>query len=168
LRGAAVSEGQSASAGGCALWFFLSRRSVNEAAARPDHGLGSLKGFGNRIDNGQAVIGDHSGQSIQRGAADHAAVQSRQPMFVNEHLQNREARTAEEFQLAEVKDQRGFQTREAGDLLSHEMGIRCVDRTVDAQNGGNATRVDMQLRSGAIDLVAVARLLAQVIWAEIQ
>jgi len=114
------------------------------------------------------MIRDHSGQSIQRGAADHAAVQTRKPMFVDKHLENREARTAEELQLAEVKHQRGFQTREVGDLLSHDMSIRCVYRTVDAQNGGNAARVNMQSRSGTIDLVAVARLLAQVIWAEIQ
>ncbi|OCB41475.1 hypothetical protein A5677_09155 [Mycobacterium malmoense] len=77
-------------------------------------------------------------------------------MLLVQDQQRPKARPGKEIQTDEVEDQRGFQPRKAANRLRDEVGVGGVDLAVDAQDGGHAAGVHVDLRSGAIDLVAAA------------
>ena len=78
-------------------------------------------------------------------------------VFAIEGHQRSKTHYVEEVQVAQTKDQRSPQLRKAADCLDYQVGVRCVDFTIDAQDGGYAARVNKQLRPCTIDLIAAAR-----------
>lgn len=121
-----------------------------------DEFVGVLHGFGHRIDQGQAVVGDHAGQPAQGRTADDVAVKLGPPVLLVGEQQRSKARAAQEIQVTDIEDQWCLEPREAANYLGDEVGVARVDFALDAQDGGQAARVNIHLRTGAVDYVAAA------------
>jgi len=115
-----------------ALRFFLADLCREGLTACINRVFDELQGFGNRINNRQAVVGDHSGEPAQRRAADHVAVQLGLSVLVIEGNQRAKTHHVEEVQVTEINDQRSVQPRKAADCLAYKVGVGRVDFAVDA------------------------------------
>ncbi len=104
------------------------------------------------------MVGYYLREPTQRYTADHSAGYLRLLMFVVEDQQRFKTRAAHKVQVAEIDNQWSPQPRKPADRLGYQVGVGCVDFAIDTQDSGQSPRMDMQLRSGAIDLVAAAWL----------
>jgi hypothetical protein len=78
------------------------------------------------------------------------------PVLLVKEQQRSETRDAQEGQLTDIEYQRRLEPCEAADCLGDEICVGHVDFAFDTQNGGQLARVDMHLRTGAIDYIAAA------------
>ncbi len=106
------------------------------------------------------MIFDDAHHPAQRGTRDHAAMRAGFLMLVVEHKQCPETLNADKPQVTEIEDQRSIEPGETADCFSHPVRIRRIDLAIDAQDGTEAARVNVQLRPREVGHVAAGGRLA--------
>jgi hypothetical protein len=64
-------------------------------------------------------------------------------MLAVEDKERPETVNAQEIQVTQIEDQWSFQAGKAADCLGYAVLIRRVDLAIDAQNGGEAARINI-------------------------
>ncbi|OMC48171.1 hypothetical protein A5745_09605 [Mycobacterium sp. IS-2888] len=95
-----------------------------------------LQGFGNRIDERQAVVGHDSGEPTQRRTADHVAPQPGFLVFAIEGDQRAKAGYIEKVEVTQIENQWNVRPLDAADRPGYQVGVRRVDFAADAYDGG--------------------------------